>query len=104
MPNDPGNRHVLAAAVHAGAKVIVTQNQRHFPTAALAAYGVTAQSADDFLLALFVADADALTDVIRAQAASLTRPPQSVAQVLARIATETPQFVRVIYSMLRDAG
>jgi hypothetical protein len=30
MPNHPGDRHVLAAAVHVGAPTIVTNNLKHF--------------------------------------------------------------------------
>lgn len=102
MPNDPDDRHVLAAAVHAGARVIVTQNPRHFSADALAPYGVAAQSVDRFLLDLFAADPEAVTSAIRAQAAALTRPPQSVEQVLARLATEAPRFVRAVYATMRD--
>src|SRR4051794_26768871 len=49
MTNDPGDRHVLAAAVHAGAEVIVTFNGRHFPAAACEPYNVEAQHPDKFL-------------------------------------------------------
>src|ERR1017187_6892216 len=31
MTNDPGDRHVLAAAVRSHAELIVTYNRRHFP-------------------------------------------------------------------------
>lgn len=32
---DPDDRHMLAAAIHAGAELIVTQNLKHFPAGAL---------------------------------------------------------------------
>lgn len=47
---DPGDAHVVAAAIEAGATVIVTDNIRHFPAAELAPYGITATRADDFVL------------------------------------------------------
>lgn len=100
MPNDPDDRHVLAAAVHAGVRVIVTQNLRHFPAETLAPYGLAARSADQFLLDCFAADPDTVTGAIRAQAAALTRPPQSVAQVLARLGDEAPRFARAAYILL----
>jgi len=34
---DPNDRHVLAAAIHAGADLILTMNLRHFPVRTLAA-------------------------------------------------------------------
>ncbi len=40
MPNHPNDRHILAAAIDADADVIVTQNLRHLPTAAIAPYSV----------------------------------------------------------------
>ncbi|MGC6400293.1 PIN domain-containing protein [Sphingomonas sp. FW199] len=46
---DENDRHVLATAIRTGAEHIVTENLRDFPDDALAQYGITAVSADDFL-------------------------------------------------------
>lgn len=46
---DPGDRHVLAAAVRAKAQVIVTFNERDFPAETLAGFDVVAQHPDVFL-------------------------------------------------------
>jgi PIN domain len=46
---DADDRHVLAAAIVGRCDVIVTQNLKHFPDAALAPYGIIAQHPDEFL-------------------------------------------------------
>lgn len=52
MPCDPGDRHVLAAAVQGGAGAVVTANLADFPPKAAAGYGLGILSPDDFLLDL----------------------------------------------------
>jgi predicted nucleic acid-binding protein len=47
---DPDDRHVLAAAIKAGAQVIVTNNLRHFPADDLSPWNMEARAADDFVL------------------------------------------------------
>ena len=50
MENDAGDRHVLASAVHADARIIVTFNLRHFPESALEPWLIEAQHPDEFLV------------------------------------------------------
>lgn len=49
VANDTADRHALAAAIAAGADVIVTDNVRHFPAKACDPYGIEVQTADEFL-------------------------------------------------------
>lgn len=46
---DPGDRHVLAAAIRAKAQVIVTFNERDYPADVLAGFDIAAQHPDVFL-------------------------------------------------------
>ena len=57
---DPDDRHVLAAAIRAGAGVIVTANLADFPPATLAQYGIEARHPDEFVMDLLDLDADAV--------------------------------------------
>lgn len=50
MGNDPKDRHVLAAAIVAGASVIVTYNVKHFPFEICDPLGIEVQNPDTFLL------------------------------------------------------
>jgi predicted nucleic acid-binding protein len=82
MTNDPGDRHVLATAVIAGAEGIVTLNSRHFPATALAPFGKRQIDPDDFLCTLLDIDGPTVADTIVEQAADLRRPPLTPAQLL----------------------
>lgn len=72
---DPNDRHVLAAAIHGKANVIVTSNRRDFPTELLAPYGLIALDADGFVLQLIAADIDKVVDALASDRAGLIRPP-----------------------------
>lgn len=65
---DQNDRHVLAAAIRAGAQHIVTDNLKDFPDAALEPFGIKAISADSCLTAtfeLYPADASAALNRMR---------------------------------------
>ena len=80
---DPDDRHVLAAAIHGGANVIVTSNLRDFPAATLAPYNITAEHPDAFVLRLLNDDPDRVLSALADDRADLINPPLSVDQYLA---------------------
>ena len=82
MLPDADDRHVLAAAIRAGAQVIVTANLKDFPAAVLAPLGVAAMHPDEFVTELIDLAPGVMVEVIVQQAASLRSPPQSVEQLL----------------------
>ena len=56
MRNDPGDRHVLAAAVRAEARAIVTYNKRHFPAESVVPLRIGVLSPSVFLSQMYEAD------------------------------------------------
>ncbi|THF60388.1 PIN domain-containing protein [Pseudothauera rhizosphaerae] len=79
---DPGDRHVLAAAIRCSASVIVTFNEKDFPQAALAPYGIEAQHPDLFVDNLFDLDPAAVVAAAQKQRAQLRHPPLDVDRYL----------------------
>ena len=73
---DANDRHVLAAAIKAGAAVIVTFNLSDFPAATLEAHGIEPLHPDVFLPALFDGQPDLFLRAVRAHRASLLNPPK----------------------------
>ena len=74
---DPNDRHVLAAAIRAGAQTIVTINVRDFPQEALADFDIDARHPDDFILDLADRDPAIVTTAAKFQRAALKHPPMS---------------------------
>jgi len=79
---DAGDRHVLAAAIRCNASVIVTFNQKDFPSAALAPYGIEAQHPDEFVGNLFDLDPAAVVTAAQRQRKQLRLPPMDVTTFL----------------------
>jgi predicted nucleic acid-binding protein len=93
MPNDEKDRHVAAAAVKAGAQVIVTSNIKDF---APLPEGVEAQSPDAFLENLFDLNPEAFVDLLQEQAADLVNPPMTLDDLLGRLARVAPSLVAAV--------
>ncbi len=102
LTNHPGDRHVLATAIHAGADMIVTFNLRHFPAAALAPHGVVAVTPDRLLTQLFARWPAVLLDVLAQQGADLN-PPRTVEAVLTALEATAPDFVAIV-RLARNGG
>ncbi|WP_250290159.1 PIN domain-containing protein [Frankia sp. CiP1_Cm_nod1] len=82
---DPGDRHVLAAAIKAGAQVIVTRNLKDFPAADLEPWGVEAKTPDAFVLDQVGIRGQAVAASIQQIADSRTNPPESVDDILRQL-------------------
>jgi predicted nucleic acid-binding protein len=82
---DPDDRHVLAAAIHGEAELIVTFNLSDFPREALARYGVDVRHPDEVISELFDAAVDEFCEAARLQRHGLKNPPRSVEEFLATL-------------------
>ncbi len=79
---DPDDRHVLAAAIHWQAGVIVTMNLRDFPDETVSRYGISIQHPDEFLAHLFDLRPAAVCTALREMRAALVNPPKTVRELL----------------------
>ena len=78
----PDDRHVLAAAIRAGAQAIVTFNLADFPADRLASYNIEAKHPDDFVIDTIDLSPGAVAKVIADQAGALKNPPRSIPELL----------------------
>ena len=79
---DPGDRHVLAAAIKGQADIIVTSNLKDFPANALERWGIEAQHPDEFLTRQFHLLPPVFLDAVKTVRLRLRNPPKSVAEYL----------------------
>jgi hypothetical protein len=85
---DPDDRHVVAAAMHAGAELIVTLNLRDFPKEQLIKYKVSAQHPDDFIVDLWDLDQLQVMQAVARHRACLKNPPKSANEYLDAMARQ----------------
>jgi hypothetical protein len=101
MQNEVKDRHVLAAAVKAGAQVVTTANLKDFTPLP---DGIEAQSPDEFLCNLFDLDADGFVEMLREQAADLQKPPVSFNELLQRLSRAVPDLVSAVHAHVKARG
>lgn len=97
MTNDPGDRHVLAAAVSANADVIVTANLKHFPESSTALHEVDIQHPDEFLTHLYDLDRHASVAILLQQANDQVNPTLRLDQLLEMLSRAgVPKFAELV--------
>ena len=92
---DRDDRHVVAAAIRAGAQAIVTSNTRDFPEATLRDLDLEAVHPDDFLLDQLDLSPATVLQVTREQASHTSHPrltPQDLAVLLSRAGVPRAQL------------
>jgi hypothetical protein len=78
---DPGDVHVLAAALKTNAAMIVTENLKHFPSRVLAPFNIEAKSADEFIADTIALDEGRAVAAIRLMRERFKKPAKT-AEVL----------------------
>lgn len=105
MACDPKDRHVLAAAVHAGCQVIVTSNLKDFPAEALTPYSVVAVAPDDFMLDQLDLYPRQTLGALVGMSRSSSRPPLTPIQLLGSLARSgLPRFCAEVRRKSPDIG
>ena len=102
MPVNEKDKHVLAAAVASGARVIVTQNLKDFPPHLLASFNIKALSPDEFLVRLWRLDSKRMIQIMIEQASELRNPSRTVSEVLDALMLHAPKFVSLVWQKLKD--
>lgn len=82
---DPDDAHVVAAAYHVGATVIMTANLKDFPQAVLEQYSIVTMSPDDFLSLMLEQQAAQVKQALQLQVERYRNPPVTLKQLLQRL-------------------
>jgi len=97
---DPSDRHVVAAAIHADAQLIITKNLRDFPAAALQPWGIEAKHPDTFLTELHLDHPRALAEIVREIARAWGSADATPIQVCDRLAVDASGTATLIQASL----
>lgn len=90
MTNDEKDRHILAAAVASGTKLIVTYNSKDFSRESREPYDVACQGPSTFLMGLYDLDPGIVVQKLSEQAHNIN---QSLEALLLKLRINVPGFV-----------
>ena len=93
MPNHIKDRHVVAAAVRAGAEIIATANMKDFRQLP---HGIIALPPDQFLCRLFEMSPERFVNMLRQQARDMQKPPQTCDGLLAHLSQTAPRLIEKV--------
>jgi hypothetical protein len=82
---DADDRHVLTAAIHGRASLIITFNLCDFSASILSEFHIEALHPDEFIVRLWDEISDAVLHAMKLHRASLKRPAKSTAEDLATL-------------------
>ncbi|WP_367174289.1 hypothetical protein [uncultured Deinococcus sp.] len=101
---DPDDRHVLAAALHSGARSLITFNLSDLPVAAVPGTTLTVVHPDSWLVPVLAHTPQATGRVLRRLVAPFREPPLTTGDVaIALIQLKLPQSAAVLQGLL-DQG
>ena len=90
MTNEQKDRHILAAAVLSGTKLIVTYNSRDFPKISRDSYDIECQGPSTFLMSLYDLDPGIVVQKLGEQAQNVNL---SLESLLVKLRVNVPGFV-----------
>jgi predicted nucleic acid-binding protein len=88
---DPDDAHVLAAAIHCQAAVIVTENSKHFPPATLRRHNIEPKAADEFIADTLSLDIGRGVAAVRRMRERFKRPEIDAGELLLKMEAEGMQ-------------
>lgn len=94
---DENDRHVVAAAIHCGARFILTFNLKDFPAPILAQHDIEAIVPDAFLSELLASNPNQVLAALQTQRARMKNPPQTPSQFLETLSRQRlPRFTAAL--------
>ena len=97
---DINDRHVLAAAIHSGATVIVTKNLKDFHTEELSKWEIVAQHPDEFLSLIVSDNKELVLGIVDEMAAAWRSPAADARHVLGQLSADIPVAVKELLAEL----